>query len=601
MAVVPSDGTTGAVPAGNEPQPQAAQAPMATPAEDLVPQPKDIFMLARQSNFAVAMKLLDAYPQHWTATDDEGHSLLHWGALVGSKDFCQRAIDSGVPVDSVAQNKQTPLMWAVLRSHMSVTKVLLDAKASLTVKDSLGATPLMIAIQHRSYQSMLLIMNRCGKQQGGHAPVLKDSDKNGCTAAHWASYKGDITALKLLDYFGADLSATDNTEMTPLHRAVSATQPPVIEFLLEKRADPQQPNGEGKTIMDIAEGQGSSGHMVKLLKNLLKKHSTPAGEQTGDDDDTNDLEMGGGDKKGKKPKEGFMKMIMKAGEDKTAQKAFPVFWLVCVSMATFEYLMDLRTTSYQVAPTASLLFEVGVPLSLTLFFWVALMDPGKLPARTKGASGVEELMRALDTDGPTNSIPDISRLCTTTWVLKDLRTKYCAQTGACVDEFDHWCVWLNTSIGKRNHRQFLCLALVEWLTQAFHLYLLICMARALVPYQSIGQFLFGVLAGYPLLTLVFVVQLLTCPFVMMLIFYQSRLVAQNLTTNEMMNASRYEHFWVTSTTMPGRMQKMFRNPFNKGSVVMNCFDFWWFRQRSRQVPQASGSCCSKHGCSKGHH
>jgi len=600
MAAVSVDDKTSAAPeqAGNEPQ--AAQASKAAPVEDLVPKPKDIFLLARQSNFAVALKLLDAYPQHWTALDDEGHSLLHWGALVGSKDFCQRAIASGVSVDIQAQNQQTPLMWAVLRSHVPVVKILLDAKASLNVHDSLGATPLMIAIQHRSYQSMLMIMSRCEKRPGGHAAVLKDQDKNGCTAGHWAAYKGDITALKLLDYFGADLMATDNTEQTPLHRAVSAMQPPVIEFLFEKRADPQQTTHEGKTIMDIAESQSTSGqnNMVALLKKLQKKHSQPAGAVTGDDD-TTDLEMGGGEKK--KPRGGLMQMMNKAGEDKTAQKAFPVFWLVCVSMASFEYLMDLRSTSYQVAPTASLLFEVGVPLSLTLFFWVALMDPGKLPARTKGSSGVEELMRALDTDGPSNSIPDISRLCTTTWVLKDLRTKYCAQTGACVQEFDHWCVWLNCSIGKRNHRQFMLLAIVEWMTQVIHIYLVICMARALVPYQNIGQFLIGVLTGYPLLALVGVVQMLTCPFVMILIFYQSRLVAMNLTTNEMMNANRYEHFWVSSATaVPGRMQKSFRNPFHKGSMFMNCLDFWWKRDRSRMVSQSAaghshGPGC-KHGC-----
>merc|ERR1719223_2161906 len=105
------------------------------------------------------------------------------------------------------------------------------------------------------------------------------------------------------------------------------------------------------------------------------------------------------------------------------------------------------------------------------------MDPGKLPARTKGSSGVEELMRALDTDGPSNSMPDLSRLCTTTWVLKDLRTKYCAQTEACVREFDHYCVWLNCAIGRGNHRQFVFLACIEWLTQICHLYLLYNVAQ----------------------------------------------------------------------------------------------------------------------------
>merc|ERR1712232_1437384 len=133
----------------------------------------------------------------------------------------------------------------------------------------------------------------------------------------------------------------------------------------------------------------------------------------------------------------------------------------------FEYLTDLRATSYEVAPTSSFLFELGVPLSLALFALVALKDPGKIPARAKGYSGVEELMKALDSNA--ESVPDVSRLCTTTWVLKDLRTKYCTQTGACVEEFDHYCVWLNCAIGKNNHRQFVCLAMVEWLTQVCHL------------------------------------------------------------------------------------------------------------------------------------
>eukprot|EP00971_Amphidinium_carterae_P050022 985811-Amphidinium_carterae.1 len=32
-----------------------------------------------------------------------------------------------------------------------------------------------------------------------------DVDKNGCSAVHWAAYKGDLTSLKLLDYFGAEI------------------------------------------------------------------------------------------------------------------------------------------------------------------------------------------------------------------------------------------------------------------------------------------------------------------------------------------------------------------------------------------------------------
>jgi len=350
--------------------------------------------------------------------------------------------------------------------------------------------------------------------------------------------------------------------------------------------------------MDIADEQNDGG-MQALLKKLLSKDSSSGGGSGS----AKDVEIGGDqdmlaeDEKAKKKKnEGVMKTLMKAGQDKTAQKAFPVFWLVCVSLATFEYIMDLRRTSYEVVPTAAMLFEIGVPLSLAFFFWVAFSDPGKLPARAKGHSGVEELMRALDGGMPEDQVPDINRLCTTTWNLKGLRTKYCAQTGACVEEFDHWCVWLNSAIGKNNHRQFFGLAMVEWMTQLCHIYVCWSMARALVKYQTIGSWLFGVVSGYPLLALIGAIQCLTAPFILMLIVYQGRLVAMNLTTNEMMNAHRYPHFWVTAAMMPGRLQKMYRNPFNKGSIPKNCLDFWWGRGRSQAVEQPAAMGCQSQSC-----
>jgi len=598
MAVTPADATgdvaavgngaaterePGATPDAEDAKANAMLRQAVAPKEDLVPQAQDILLLIRQQNFPVALKLLEAYPQHWTATDDDGHGLLHWAALVGSCPFCEKCLANGAGVDLQATNMQTPLFWAVLQGHLPVVRLLLNSKASLQVRDSLGATPAMIAVQHKQHAAFLLLMRRGGKA------LLDDGDKNGCTAVHWAAYKGDLTALKFLDYFGADLTALDNAEMLPLHRAVSASQPQVLEFLLEKRSDVNHRNADGKTVLDITEEKQDKS-MQRLLKQLMKKGSL---SKDGQQEDV-DVESGNAEAKPKE-RESLMMRMAKAGQDKTLQKAFPVFWLVCVSMAVFEYVMDLRVTSYQVAPTASLLFEVGVPLSMALFFYVALADPGRIPARPKGHSGVEELMRALDSDDPSKA-PDVSRLCTTTWVLKDLRTKYCAQTGACVEEFDHWCVWLNTSVGKKNHRQFLCLAVVEVLTQLCHVYLCWCMARALITYQSFGSWLWGLVAGYPLLALVWVVQVFTIPFVLMLIVYQSRLVSMNLTTNEAMNAQRYEHFWVTAAVAPGRMQKMYRNPFNKGGALKNCLDFWWFRSRSTVVDMPKKPTCHSASC-----
>jgi len=43
---------------------------------------------------------------------------------------------------------------------------------------------------------------------------------------------------------------------------------------------------------------------------------------------------------------------------------------------------------------------------VAIFAWVALGDPGKLPSRAKGHSGVEEIMNALDKDVPDDKFKD---------------------------------------------------------------------------------------------------------------------------------------------------------------------------------------------------
>jgi hypothetical protein len=491
----------------------------------------------------------------------------------------------------MANNKQTPLMWAVLRGHTESARILLDGKANVQHKDSLGATALMIAIQHRQYEPLLILLNR-----GDKVALLADKDKNGCSPAHWAAYKGDLKSLQLLDYFGADMCSLDNQKMLPLHRATTASQHQVVQFLLEKQCDPNLRNADDESCLDIAVKNNDQA-MQTVLKALASKKPHSGGEvQFGND--ALDLERGTGSGK---DKDSGLGAIKSAFTDKGAQKMFPCFWLICVSLAVFEYIVDLRKTSYTVAPYASMAFELGVPLSLACFFLVALSDPGKVPSKARGNSGVEEIMRALDGPMPSDGKgPDINRLCTTTWVLKGLRTKYCAQTGACVEEFDHYCVWLNCAIGKGNHRQFVLLALVEFLTQVQHLYVNYHLSTSLYPYETFGAWLYGMFTGYPLFILISVAHCLTAPWVLMLFIHQSRLIVMNMTTNEMLNAHRYEHFWVASSGMGGRMQKSYRNPFTKGGFVANCLDFWVTRRRSETPNMDATGCCShNHGHSHG--
>jgi len=304
--------------------------------------------------------------------------------------------------------------------------------------------------------------------------------------------------------------------------------------------------------------------------------------------DDADLDAKKSKKKGCK---GFMERLMK---DKAMHKAFPTFWLVCTALSAFEYLTVIRPVGQQVAPVGSVLFEIGVPLSLFLFFWTALKDPGRLPHEPKGRSGMERLMRELDGGAPAGApAPDVSRLCTTTWVLKGFRTKYCTNTKACVEEFDHYCVWLNCAIGRGNHRQFICLSVTEWATQIAILWVCFQSSFVLLEASSAGAWFLDLVAGHPLFLLVVLSHVPTLPWVTVLVRTHLGMVGNNVTTNEMMNYQRYDHFFVT---VDG--QKKFRNPFNKGGLWKNHCDFWWTRKRGQFRETLATPTCSKAGCSR---
>ncbi|CAK9051065.1 unnamed protein product, partial [Durusdinium trenchii] len=99
---------------------------------------------------------------------------------------------------------------------------------------------------------MLLLIALVAPNEPGatHGPstlqrLLQVRDMRGCTAVHWAAYKGDMPALqpgelseeqhwRLLDYFDADFTALDDEKMTALHRAAQGQQEEVIGLLLDR-------------------------------------------------------------------------------------------------------------------------------------------------------------------------------------------------------------------------------------------------------------------------------------------------------------------------------------------------------------------------------
>ncbi|CAJ1367370.1 unnamed protein product [Effrenium voratum] len=258
--------------------------------------------------------------------------------------------------------------------------------------------------------------------------------------------------------------------------------------------------------------------------------------------------------------------------DYVTRKAIPVFVHMATAVAVAEHWLCSRDERRIAVPMANLGFDFLVPSALGFAQILLRMDPGTVA----NGDGITELVRLIEEGATVASLPKPRQLCSSTWVLKGLRTKYCTVTGTCIEEFDHYCILLDVPIGKGNHRPFLCLMAMDVLAQLCHLFLCLCTLFSnqehLLRAGPSGAM--TMLACHPLLVCFLLLHCATIPGICFLILVQIFLISRNLTMNEMIHQRRYDHFWTH--------HRVFRNPFCKGSAARNCWDFWWWRTRAKE-------------------
>ena len=76
-------------------------------------------------------------------------------------------------------------MWAALKGHVEMCQLLLENGAELEAKDSLGATALILTVQHGQHLTFLSLLDRGANPEVG--------DIRGATCVHWAAYKGALS------------------------------------------------------------------------------------------------------------------------------------------------------------------------------------------------------------------------------------------------------------------------------------------------------------------------------------------------------------------------------------------------------------------------
>jgi len=196
-------------------------------------------------------------------------------------------------------NGRTCLHLAVTHGWLDMVHLLLNAKASVTLKDRCAATPPMLAIHLDKFEVLesllprvegntLLIVDEHQNTLLHHAlakrhlptvdRLLRDElasrnlanvrNSQGRQAMHLASAQGlDEILTLLISEFAVKVNSVDNNGCTPLAYAVKEGRRDTVALLLKHRANPNTADHQGRAPIHwaAAKGTGTRNELVQVL------------------------------------------------------------------------------------------------------------------------------------------------------------------------------------------------------------------------------------------------------------------------------------------------------------------------------------------------
>ncbi|XP_069190138.1 uveal autoantigen with coiled-coil domains and ankyrin repeats-like isoform X1 [Procambarus clarkii] len=187
---------------------------------------------------------------------DKNFTKLHKWAYLGDTNKLKKFVKK-VSVDAQDSEGKTALHHAAAQGHGDAVLFLLGSKSNVEMKDNIGMTPFLRAVERAQLQIVQLFLQRRVDIK------VTDYQRNNCS--HLAARTGATDLLTLLLDCDSDYDAPNSLGRTPLHIACSENQEEAVEALLRHGASVNVSDKEGVTPLMVAAKLGS----VSLVESLI--------------------------------------------------------------------------------------------------------------------------------------------------------------------------------------------------------------------------------------------------------------------------------------------------------------------------------------------
>eukprot|EP00751_Fragilariopsis_kerguelensis_P029192 CAMPEP_0170918106 /NCGR_PEP_ID=MMETSP0735-20130129/7777_1 /TAXON_ID=186038 /ORGANISM="Fragilariopsis kerguelensis, Strain L26-C5" /LENGTH=657 /DNA_ID=CAMNT_0011316505 /DNA_START=65 /DNA_END=2038 /DNA_ORIENTATION=+ len=501
-----------------------------------------------------------------TQFDQGGHTLFHWAAKrVDDIRFLQLLVDlvtkhdMGSKVLDIASKDNVgmcPIHWACTEGSIPHTALLLKNGADPEAKDNSGCTPLLIAAQYGQVEVVAYLLKKNAN--------LHSVDTSLDTPLHWAAYKGSIEVCGLLSYYRQLSFATqDAYGQTPLHLAALRGHTSVVRYILQRLDRTQKierdvlfvkdknertpldlaihknrPNVEVVLKEAMAAAEDPRGHFFrKTLWNNLKEVVSPRSWKL------------------------WMGLTSRGMDEMDAPTKFPFYFVVANLIMQFILMVGVMAPFFNAGQ--GLLWDKSGWLMLTFvltfllwyFFAKTIKTPPgylneSLPDLGKWRKLYDETLDAYADENFNKDQQAPFQLCHTCHVARPHRSKHCRVSRKCVLLFDHYCPFVDNTVGLNNYKYFYMFLLTLLLAD-------ISFCVTLVMYTSRYKNAHG---SIPWLVLCLGIEICIIMLpVAGLFFYHTQLSFVNLSTNEHMNVRKYKYLYPMINN-----KRQYKNPWDKG-------------------------------------